>query len=62
MNKSEAREVARLTAYRAAGADAGMLARSLSALVRAARTGKSRAALLETATAFGVTYHPEFVA
>ena len=38
-----------------------MLARSLSALIRAARTNKSRAALMQYAPVFGVTNHPEFI-
>ena len=61
MNKSELREVTRLAQYRAAGADAGMIARGLSALIRAARTRKSREALMEYAPIFGVTDHPEFI-
>ena len=61
MNKSELREVTRLAQYRAAGADAGMIARGLSALIRAARTRKSREALMEYAPIFGVTGHPEFI-
>jgi hypothetical protein len=61
MNKSEKQEVIRLAQYRAAGADAGMIARGLSALIRAARTNKSRAAILEYAPIFGVTSHPEFI-
>lgn len=61
MTKSETREVQKLTQYRAMGADAGMLARSLSALIRASMTKRSRAALLEYADVFGVRNHPEFI-
>lgn len=61
MNKRETREIIRLAQYRAAGADAGMIARGLSALIRAARTNKSRAALLEYAPIFGVADHPAFI-
>lgn len=61
MNKSEQREVTKLTQYRAMGADAGMLARSLSALIRATMTKRSRAALIEYADVFGVRNHPEFI-
>lgn len=61
VNKSETREVQKLTQYRSMGADAGMLARSLSALIRASMTNRSRAALLEYADVFGVRNHPEFI-
>ncbi len=61
MNKSEAREVHKLECFHAVGVDAGVLARSLSALIRAALTKRSRAALLEYADVFGVRNHPEFV-
>ena len=62
MNKQEAREVARLELYRAAGADIGMIARSVSALIRAARTNKSAEALRGIAAQWGVTSHPDFIA
>jgi hypothetical protein len=62
MNKQETREVARLEMYRAAGADVGMIARSVSALIRAARTNKSAEALRGIATQWGVTFHPDFIA
>ena len=61
MNKKEILIVARLSQYRAAGADSGMIARGLSALIRAARTRKSRDALMEYGPIFGVTNHPEFI-
>ena len=61
MTKSETREIIKLHAYAGAGADAAMLARSLSALIRAARTNKSRAALMQYAPVFGVTNHPDFI-
>ena len=61
MNKSEIREVTRIAQYRAMGADRGMIARSLSALIRAARTRKSRDALMEYAPIFGIVDHPEFI-
>ena len=61
MNKSEIREVARLAQYRAIGADSGMIARALSALIRAARTKRSRDALMEYAPIFGCIDHPEFI-
>jgi hypothetical protein len=61
MNKSEIREVAKIAQYRAAGLGADFVARSLSALIRAARTNKSAAALRDIAADFGVTDHPEFI-
>ena len=61
MNKHETREIIKLHRFAGAGADAGMLARSLSALIRAARTNKSRAALMQYAPIFGVTHHPDFI-
>lgn len=61
LNKSDAREIIKLHRFAGAGADAGMLARSLSALIRAARTAKSRAALMQYAPVFGVTNHPDFI-
>jgi len=60
MNKSELKQVQTLCVFHKLGM-ADTVARSLSALIRAARTGKSRAALLEYADIFGVTAHPEFI-
>ena len=62
MNKQETREVTRLEMYRAAGADVGMIARGVSALIRAARTNKSAEALRGIAAQWGVTDHPDFIA
>ena len=61
MTKSEQREVHKLECFHAVGVDAGVLARSLSALIRASMTRRSRAALLEYADVFGVRQHPEFI-
>lgn len=61
MNRSEIREVALLAQYRAAGADVGMIARALSALIRAARTRKSAAYIRALAESWGVTDHPNFI-
>lgn len=61
MNKSELREITKIAQFRAAGLGADFVARALSALIRAARTNKSRAALLEYADIFGVSNHPEFI-
>ena len=63
ITKSENREISKLTQWREAGfADAGMLARSLSALIRAARTNRSAAYIRTIAEEWGVTTHPEFIA
>jgi len=61
MNKSEIREITKIAQYRAAGLGADYVARALSALIRAARTKKSAAALREYADIFGVAGHPEFI-
>ena len=61
MNKNETREIAKLQQYQAMGADVGMLARSLSALIRSARTNKSRDALLAYVPTFGVDGHEDFI-
>ena len=61
MTKPEAREVAKLTHYRAAGIGPDYVARSLSALIRAARNNKSAAELRALAQSWGITQHPEFI-
>jgi len=60
MNKSETREVTKLAVAHKLGMS-DMVARSLSALIRASMTKRSRAALLEYADVFGVRNHPEFI-
>lgn len=60
MNKSEIREVSKLAQYHKLGM-ADCVARGLSALIRSARTAKSKAALLEYAPIFGVANHPDFI-
>ena len=63
MTKSEQREVQKLRTWAQAGlCGPGMVARVLSALVRASMTKKSRAALLQVADELGVKGHPEFIA
>jgi hypothetical protein len=61
MNKSETREVQKIQHFHAAGLGADYVARALSALIRAARTNKSAAALRALAAQMGVTGHPEFI-
>ena len=60
MNKSETREVARIVA---AGPVLGLdyMARALSALIRATRTGKARRDLIEVAARYGAHKSPEFI-
>ena len=61
MNKSEIREVQKINQLHAAGLGLDFVARSLSALIRAARTSKSAIALRAHAADLGVTNHPEFI-
>lgn len=60
MTKSETREIVQLTTAHKMGM-ADYVARGLSALIRAARTSKSRAALMEYVDLFGVRQHPDFI-
>ena len=60
MNKSEAREIAKIIIMHKLGMT-DTVARALSALIRATRTKKSRAALMEYAPILSVTNHPEFI-
>ena len=62
MNKSEIRELSKIEAMHAAGLGLDFVARALSALIRAARTQKSAAALRAAADRLGCTAHPEFIA
>lgn len=61
MNKSEMREIHKLKCFHAVGVDTAVLARALSALIRASMTRRSRDALLEYAPLFGVVDHPDFI-
>lgn len=61
MNKSEIREVQKIQQFRAAGLGDDYVARALSALIRAARSNKSAAALRELAAQMGVNQNPEFI-
>jgi len=60
MNQSEKRELLTLYTYRRMGL-LDTVARGLSALVRAARTKKSRDALIAQADVLEVIGHPEFI-
>jgi len=60
MNKSELCEIQSLAMAHKMGMS-DMVARGLSALIRSARTVKSRDALMEYADIFSVRNHPEFI-
>ena len=60
MNKSEQREFKNVCLYMAAGMH-DTAARALSALIRAARTNKSRQELLARAQALQLVHLPEFI-
>jgi hypothetical protein len=60
MTKSEDREIQNITRYYNAGMIVNV-ALALSALIRAARTKKSKAELIDYAHAFNVINHPDFI-
>ena len=60
MNKSEDREIQNITRYYNAGMIVNV-ALALSALIRAARTKKSKAELLNYALMYNVEKHPDFI-
>jgi len=61
MNKSEQREIDKLTRYRRAGIGPDHVALILSALIRSARTNKSAAELRAIAEQWGITNSPDFI-
>jgi hypothetical protein len=61
MNKSEVKEVAKIKAMHAAGLGLDFCARALSAMIRAARTNKSKIELSRVAADIGCQRHPEFI-
>jgi hypothetical protein len=61
MNKSEIREVQKIKQFHAAGLGLDFCARALSALIRAARTNKSKIELSRVAADIGCQRHPEFI-
>ena len=60
MNKSEKRESEKLAIMHKLGMK-DTIALSLSALIRSARTNKSKAELLPLAVVYGVRFHPQFI-
>jgi hypothetical protein len=61
MNKSEIREVQKIKQYHAAGLGLDFCARALSALIRAARSNRSKIELSRVAADIGCQRHPEFI-
>jgi len=60
MNKSELREIANIAVMHKIGM-IDTVARSLSALIRSARTNKSAQELIEYAEILSVKNHPDFI-
>jgi hypothetical protein len=61
MNKSELKEVAKILVYHDMGLGIDYVARALSAMIRAARTNKSKYELHQIAIAKGANVHPEYI-
>ena len=61
MNKSQIRQIQILCEMHKLGGYEVNIAQSISFLIRAARTAKSRATLLEYADFFNVRNHPSFL-
>jgi len=61
MTKSEIREVQKIKAYLAAGLGVDFAARAISALIRAARTNRSKIELSRVAADLGCQHHAEFI-
>lgn len=61
MTKSETREVTLIKSYMAAGLGVDFAARAMSALIRAARTNRSKIELSRVAADIGCQRHPEFI-
>ena len=61
MTKSEARAVTRMAGFIQSGADAQMIAASLSALIRSAMTKRSADELRALAAAWGIASHPAYI-
>ena len=61
MTKSEIREVQKIKQFHAAGLGLDFCARAISALIRAARTNRSKIELSRVAADIGCQRHPEFI-
>ena len=60
MTKSETREITKLALMHKMGMT-DTVARGLSALIRAARTGRTTAQLMQQAREWKITNHPDFI-
>lgn len=60
MNKQQLKQFAMIQAHAMTG-NIDAAARGLSAMIRAAMSAKSKAALMAEAEALGLTNHPEFI-
>ena len=61
MNKSEIFELNKIVQYHTAGLGIDYVARALSAMIRAARTAKSKAEIHQVAVMLGANVHPEYI-
>jgi hypothetical protein len=61
MNKSETREIQKIKSMHAAGLGLDFCARAISALIRSARTNKSKIELSRIAADIKCQRHPEFI-
>ena len=61
MNKSELKEINKVIEYHKAGLSVDWVARGLSAMVRAARTAKSKAEIHQVAVMLEANNHPEYI-
>jgi len=61
MNKSEIFELNKIVQYHTAGLGIDYVARAISAMIRAARTSKSKYELHQAAIMLGANVHPEYI-
>ena len=61
MTKSESKEIAKIIQYHKAGLGIDYVARAISAMIRAARTLKSKAEIHQVAIELGANVHPEYI-
>ena len=61
MNKAETFELNKIVQYHTAGLGIDYVARAISAMIRAARSNKSKAALHQAAIQLGANVHPEYI-
>lgn len=61
MTKSEKFELNKIVQYHTAGLGIDYVARAISAMIRAARSSKSKAELHQAAIMLGANVHPEYI-